>query len=459
MSLTKRMFVLSALILLVFLSAAALSLRTVFSISLENVVQEKLTLHTYQLLSVGNSDKGVMRLPVRLTEPRFNQQRGDLIAFVKKLTIDNQQKEVWRSISASERQFSFPAPDSGKWFFGRARGDDGAQYYVSSYNTTWSDNAGVKAKYIFTVMEDLSYYENELSMYRTTIAVGLFVFGVIFLLLQTLILRIGLSPVRKMAADVEDMNYGETQSLSGQYPSELMPLTTNLNRLIENERHQRERYRERMADLSHSFKTPLSVLQGLGSDIDDQGRPISRANLLATLTKQVNRMAKLVDYQLQRAIPNGAPTVLSRIDVARKAKELVSALDKVYASKAIVGELDIEESLSFYGDENDFLEMIGNLLDNAYKNGRSLVRLSVSKIVSKAAGPTLSFKIEDDGNGVPVEKRAAILERGVQLDTSGDGQGFGLSIVTDIVDGYHGKLTIKESILGGALFQIIIPTR
>lgn len=458
MSLGKRMFILSALVLLVFLSIASLVLRTAFWISLENVVQEKLSLHTYQLLSLGDTSDTSIRLPQKTSEPRFNDQQGELIAFVTELISDNEQQEVWRSLSASNKKFSFPVPDSGKWLFGRARGPNGAQYYVSSFNTTWTNNNGVKAKYVFTIMENFGYYEKQVSNYRTSITVGLLVFGLVFLLLQMLILRFGLSPVKKITVDVEQMNKGESAWLDGQYPQELMPLTVNLNRLVDNERLQRERYRERMADLSHGLKTPLSVLRGLGADIDDHGQPISRENLLETLTKQVSRMSKLVDYQLQRTIPSGAPTVLTKVDIAVTAKETVSALDKVYLDKNIHCKIDVESGLYFYGDENDLIEMIGNLLDNAYKHASDIVRFSALNVSMKSKRSELIFMIEDDGTGVPPTKRETILERGVQLDSSGDGQGFGLSIVADIVRSYQGTLAIRESMLGGALFEIKIPS-
>ncbi|MBX2849116.1 MAG: GHKL domain-containing protein [Acidiferrobacterales bacterium] len=459
MSLTKRMFIFSTLILFVFLSATALALRTVFSISLENVVQEKLSLHTYQLLSAADGETNVMRLPEKLTEKRFNDPQGNLIAFVKELRQDNEQREVWRSLSATDKQFSFPAPDSGQWLFGRARSANGTQYYVSSFNTTWTNSTGIKSKYIFTVMEDFRYYDGELSKYLTAITLALLVFGLIFLILQSFILRLGFSPVRKMTADLEEMNRGETQSLSGHYPRELLPLTTNLNQLIVNERTQRERYRERMADLSHGLKTPLSVLRGLESDVDIDGQPISRKNMLKTLMVQVSRMTKLVDYQLQRAIPKGVPTVLVKIDVFNKVSEVVSALDKVYTNKAIAVELNIEKDLWFYGDENDLIETIGNILDNAYKHAVQSVRLAATKENAESNHPILAFTVEDDGKGVPIDKRAIILQRGVQLDSSGDGQGFGLSIVVDIVNNYRGSLTVKDSALGGALFEILFPTR
>lgn len=458
-SLAKRMFISAALVLIIFLAGAALLLNALFAISLDSIVQEKLKLHTYQLISIGDSDAGLMRLPEQVAEPRFNQQQGSLIGFVTELAADNQQLEVWRSVSATDKRFSFSAPKSGQWIFSRAKAANGAQYYVSRYNTTWSNNQGRKTKYVFTVMEDFSYYQDQLAKYRVAIIIGLLTFGLVFLLLQTIILRLGLSPVRRITSDVEAMNKGDIHSLTGEYPEELKPLTTNLNLLIDNERHQRERYRNRMADLSHSLKTPLSVLRGVESDIDHHGRPISRQEVIDTLTKHVNRMTDIVDHQLQRAVPNGAPTLFSAIDVSDKANDIVSALNKVYANKNITSELNIENDLSFYGDENDLIEIMGNLLDNAYKNGNVLVRLSASKIVSDAGKPQLVLTFEDDGRGIPLAKRATILQRGVRLDSSGEGQGFGLSIVADIVNSYQGVIAIENSALGGAMFNITIPTR
>lgn len=458
MSLAKRMFLSSGLVLCVFLICVALLLSRIFAISLENIVQEKLKLQTYQLLSIGDSGDGSMSLPVTLPESRFNDKSGSLIAFVTKLSSDNKQQVVWRSRSGHDKRFSFPAPESGKWVFGRAKGLDKVQYYVSSYNTTWSNNEGIKAKYIFTVMEELSYYQNQLPQRNAVIVGGLVVFGLVFLMLQAIILRLGLSPVRRIAQDVDAMNTGEIQFLNRQYPKELKPLTANLNQLIDNERHQRERYRDRMADLSHSLKTPLSVLKGVETDIDENGQAISRQKVLNILNKQVKRMSDIVDYQLQRAISNGVPTTIQAVDVSEKAYDILNALNKVYANKKVISNFEIEKGVCFYGDENDLVEIVGNLLDNAFKYSKTRVRFSASKS-SYLSQDELQLTFEDDGIGVPFEKRSSILERGIRLDSTPEGQGFGLSIVADIVKSYQGQISIKDSALGGALFNITIPTR
>ncbi|MDQ7049474.1 MAG: ATP-binding protein [Enterobacterales bacterium] len=65
--------------------------------------------------------------------------------------------------------------------------------------------------------------------------------------------------------------------------------------------------------------------------------------------------------------------------------------------------------------------------------------------------------VDDDGPGVLKKNRASILNRGKRLDQTKEGQGLGLSIVTDIVNNYQGHITIETSGLGGALFKIAIP--
>ncbi len=458
MSLVKRMFILTGLVLLIFLSSAGLLINALFKISLDSVIQDKLQLYTYQLISVGDNVDGAMQLPRQLAEPRFNKSQGSLIGLVTELTPDGKQLEVWRSLSAMEKQFSFPAPQTGKWFFSHAQGANDVQYYVSSYNTTWSNQNGTKTQYVFTTIEELSYYRKISTKYQLGIVAALLGFGLVFLLLQTIILRLGLRPVTRVTSDVEALNRGEINSLTGNYPEELKSLTANLNLLINNERSQRERYRNRMADLSHSLKTPLSVLRGIETDIDSQGLPISRKNVIDTLSKHVKRMTEIVDHQLQRTVTSGAPTTFTAINVAVQANDIMQALNKVYAEKIINCVLNIEQGLAFIGDKNDLFEIIGNLLDNAYKHAEKTVFLSAIKDNYIPSSPKFIFTFEDDGAGIPLEKRSSILERGVRLDTNSDGQGFGLSIVAEIVNNYEGVIAIEDSDLGGAKFVITMPT-
>jgi two-component system sensor histidine kinase PhoQ len=113
----------------------------------------------------------------------------------------------------------------------------------------------------------------------------------------------------------------------------------------------------------------------------------------------------------------------------------------------------------FYGDEGDLMELLGNLLDNAYKWCGGNVRVTaqpVSQALHHRTG--LVLEIEDDGPGVPTDKLRAVLARGVRADESVPGQGIGLAVAQDIVRAYQGTLDIGVSPLGGARLSIAFPT-
>ncbi|MFK8050951.1 MAG: ATP-binding protein [Halioglobus sp.] len=454
-SIASRLFLSTAIALTLFLGATGLLLDSAFSISLEKVEREKLQSQIYLLLSIANNENGTIELPTHLSEPRFNTPGESLLAIV----TDAQGKESWRSLSAADRNFSLPAPQEGEWLFGRAEDVTGDSYYVSSFSTRWPDSSGDKTTFVFTVMEGADYYRSELMDYRMALTGGLLVFGLTLFGLQALILRWGLTPLRGVTLDVDAMNKGELQSFRGSYPKELKPLTENLNLLVANERRQRKRYRDRMADLSHSLKTPLSVLRGIESDIDESGQPISRAELVQTLSRQVGRMSNIVDYQLQRAVSGGEFTSFVATNVADQVESIVSALNKVYFEKGISVEVGVDPQLSFYGDENDLTELLGNLADNAYKHCQKKVCITAVKDMDETGGMQLLIIVEDDGPGVPDTQRERILRRGVRLDSNLEGQGFGLAIVVEIVDSYKGSLTIADSASGGAMFVVKLPTK
>jgi two-component system sensor histidine kinase PhoQ len=103
-------------------------------------------------------------------------------------------------------------------------------------------------------------------------------------------------------------------------------------------------------------------------------------------------------------------------------------------------------------EKGALLEMLGNLLENAYRLCLSEVRISLTENLE---GTELC--IEDDGPGVPPDQRARILQRGERLDRQHPGQGIGLAVVKDIIESYSARLTLGDSPLGGAAFKIHFP--
>ena len=123
-------------------------------------------------------------------------------------------------------------------------------------------------------------------------------------------------------------------------------------------------------------------------------------------------------------------------------------------------ELVIAPGCQFAGDRGDLTELLGNVLDNACKWCRSVVRLTTSVDGSFATRERLSILVEDDGPGISIEDRIRIGQRGVRTDETVPGHGIGLSMVQDTVELYGGTLAIGESTaLGGAAFEIRLPGR
>lgn len=242
------------------------------------------------------------------------------------------------------------------------------------------------------------------------------------------------------------MESGVRDSLSEEHPSELLRLTDSLNRLLRSEREQRIRYRDSLDDLAHSLKTPLAVLQGVSENIAKRPEDVEQAWVLQS---QIERMSQQIGYQLQRASLRKSGLVRHHVMLRPVVESLCNTLDKVYRDKQVKATLDLPELCQVHMEEGALLEMLGNLLENAYRLCLSEVRVSFTR---SADGDELC--IEDDGPGVPHSQRARILERGERLDRQNPGQGIGLAVVKDIIESYGAQLTLGDSPLGGAAFRI-----
>ena len=101
------------------------------------------------------------------------------------------------------------------------------------------------------------------------------------------------------------------------------------------------------------------------------------------------------------------------------------------------------------------MEVLGNVIDNGFKYGKSVVAVAVAVAEGAGGDYSLSVCVEDDGDGIAKDKREFVLQRGARADTLRQGQGIGLAVVEDIVNSYGGKMAIGVSkTLGGAKVQI-----
>jgi len=426
--------------MLVFFSITAAILDSAFTNAAKTSVHEKMQLQILSLISSAEQQGHNLTVPTYQSETRFNEASSGLYGYV----LDRAGKELWRSRSALLISPVTARPQlPGKHSFGLDDTHIGIELFVATYGTIEESN-GKDYRYTFVVLQDNTSYKLSLVSYRESLWLWLSVVAILLLATQHILLSRGLRPLHDLAHHLKDIEDGHSESLSGNYPTELSRLTGNLNRLIDSERQQRQRYHQRLGDLAHSLKTPLAVISNAANEPTDE--------LRAIVKEQSQRMDQIVRYQLQRAVVSQQVTSITKVNILEHATKIKQALDKVYKDKAVICHIHIDQKSIFQGDQGDLLEMLGNFMDNAYKYGAGEVKVSV---VDRS--DTVDFIIEDNGGGIDESQREKITQRGARLDTQEHGQGIGMAVVVDIINGYKGSITIDDSTLLGAKFTASFP--
>lgn len=132
------------------------------------------------------------------------------------------------------------------------------------------------------------------------------------------------------------------------------------------------------------------------------------------MLEQISRISQQIGYYLHRASMRGSGVLLSRElhPVAPLLDNLISALNKVYQRKGVNISMDISPEISFVGEQNDFVEVMGNVLDNACKYCTEFVEIS-----ARQTDDHLHIFVEDDGPCIPHSKRSPVFDRGQRADT------------------------------------------
>jgi two-component system sensor histidine kinase PhoQ len=462
-SLRDRLLITASLVLFVFLGLMGLVLNQAFQRTAERGVSERLLIQIYGLLSVTELNAGELYLPEVLQEPRFNNPGSGLFSLV----VDEYGRELWRSPSSvdlvldpEETVALHTGLEPGSDRFDQISQSSGQRFFFLSYKILWLSAGDQSTQLTFVVIQSMDGYLRQIMRYRNNLWGWLVVVIVVLLTIQGLVMKWGLSPLGKLARDLKAIEDGEQDYLDGEYPAEIAGVTKNLNLLLSSERQQREKYRTTLADLAHSLKTPLAILRGSAdqlSYLEKEAAHCSSAEMNGVheiqeaIDEQVARMDQIVGYQLERAVADSPVLIRKSIFVPPVATKLIQALRKVYREKDITIELKMTDC-TFFGDERDLLEMLGNIVDNACKYGNNQVCVGVGKKDSV----DLMLVVEDDGAGIPPKDRERILNRGLRLDSKESGQGIGLAVVVEIVGRYGGEIKVGESALGGAKITVAL---
>lgn len=289
--------------------------------------------------------------------------------------------------------------------------------------------------------------------------------GLMLLLISALIIgvytqvRLGLKPLFELRERVTQIRQGTATRVEGEFPAEIQPLATELNSLIDHNIDVVERARTHVGNLAHALKTPLAVLMNESYMSEVEGETTASEKSLAELVgRQTEIMRNQVDHHLRRArVAARGQTIGMSTEIESVVSSLSRTLPRIYRSKDVDITVTMEPELNFRGEKRDLDEMVGNLMDNACKwaTAKVGVRVALDPMNENLAVIT----VDDDGPGLPEESFAAALKRGVRLDETTPGTGFGLAIVDDLARAYKGSLTLGQASLGGLSVTLRLPCR
>nr|WP_256357138.1 sensor histidine kinase [Pseudomonas sp. PDM26] len=271
----------------------------------------------------------------------------------------------------------------------------------------------------------------------------------LILLLQRITVRRALRPLEQAREQIAQLQQGQRSQLDDRVPVELEPLVAQINHLLAHTEDSLKRSRNALGNLGHALKTPLAVLLSLASSEQLEVHP----HLRKTLKEQLQQVEQRLNRELNRARLSGDALPGALFDCDAELPGLLATLNMIHGEHLALS-YRAPTGLQLPWDREDLLELLGNLLDNACKWADAEVRLSV---VERAQGFELS--VEDDGPGIPEERRDQVFSRGTRLDEQTQGHGLGLGIVRDIVDTWGGTLVLQESEWGGLKVLIELPKR
>jgi len=443
-SLRLRLMLAATTLAVLFMLALLPAMQGAFSLALQDSIEQRLASDVTTLISAARVENNRLLMPEQLPDERFNLTDSRLLGYI----YDREGHLVWRSRATKEENINYtPRYDGRGSKFARIREADGQEFFV--YDVEVKLLGGKNAAFSIVALQPVREYQLTLEGLRENLYLG---FGAALLVLLALLwigLTWGLQALRRLSQELDQIEGGTLESLSEEHPRELLRLTGSLNRLLHSEREQRSRYRNSLDDLAHSLKTPLAVLQGVSEDMAQRPQGRDQARVLQT---QIERMSQQISYQLQRASLRKSGLVRHQVRLRPVLQSLCDTLDKVYRDKQVRVSLDLSQHCYVPIEQGALLEMMGNLLENAYRLCLSEVRISVREALSG-----IELCVEDDGPGVPSGQRARILQRGERLDIQHPGQGIGLAVVKDIIESYGARLTLDDSPLGGAAFRIHFP--
>lgn len=263
-----------------------------------------------------------------------------------------------------------------------------------------------------------------------------------------------LRPVEQIRRQVASIGIAELDRRVPEPPGgdEIARLAATMNRMLTRLEQSVRRQQRFVADASHELRTPLTRMR---ARLEVDRHHPDAADLDATLSAElddVRALQAMIDDLLLLAKSDAGVELgaLDLIDLDDLVMEELAAADTEH-------EVDARavSAAQVYGSPEPLRRVVRNLLDNADRFASSRIDVTLEEVGGEAV-----LTIDDDGPGVPADRRAEMLERFTRLDESRTGTGhvgLGLSIVAEVVFRHHGSVELLDSPLGGTRVRVRLP--
>ncbi len=438
-SLATRLVLLSCLSIAVALGTIAFVLSDQFSRYFEDRVYAELGAHLDQLTANISFDAEGDIVVASLPDPRFEQPFSGLYW---QALLEDHPPQVSRSLWTG--RLDVPSPDmAGVLERATLQSPLGEPLLALSRVVIVSDELDEKLVEL-TIAIDQSEVQRAATGFQTTMLRWMLIIFFGLIIAAWVQVKLGLAPLETLRQKVERVRAGKDNRLEGSFPSEVQPLASEVNELLQLHEKTVAQARERASDLAHGLKTPLTIINTISRDLRKNGQPAAAEEI----DSQIASMSHFIERELARVrIRTPGKATSLALPVAEK---MLAAIERFPREAPLQWQLDMPADFTTPFDAHDLSELLGNLLDNARKWARSTVRLSAG------TGPDGAryLRVEDDGTGVEAAELARLGQRGQRLDPSAQGSGLGLAICADLAACYGAGFELGHSKLGGLQITI-----
>jgi len=448
-SLVRRLVLIAGIWTLLVVLIAGVFLTAQFRSAAIRRFDQSLAVLTDDLYAGSTVEDGQLRAPI-LTDIRATRAYSGRYWVILDKSLDGAMKPVERSRSLfdsdlmlSSKQIDQLDAAPGQTQYFNMRGPQDKPLRAAAILARLP---GYADPVVFLAAEDRTPIDADADRFAGVTAIALAILSGGLILATVVQVRFGLTPLFRLRREVAAVRRGKAERVEGIYPEELEPLARELNALLSHNQEVVERQRTHVGNLAHALKTPLSVMLTEASQQPGQ--------LAEVVERQAQTMREQVDHHLRRARAAArSQTSGERTPIEPILDELAVTLERIFQDKGVEIDWRCPEDLAFQGEKQDFMELAGNVMENAGKWCKGKIRAEATP----SGEARMILTVDDDGPGLPPEERAQALKRGQRLDENAPGSGLGLSIVDELTRAYGGSVQLGESPMGGLRVTLDLP--